>query len=99
MDNNNTESKLGEYGFILFVVGIYIFLFGLIKANAQGFCKLFFGAIITFLFESLGICTILAGCSSKHFAHEVDLYVLFGLVTAIYLAMVIHGFIVSRSSY
>jgi len=96
MSDNDTESKLGEIGFILFFVGIYIFLFGLIKANAQGFCKIFFGAIITFLVEALGICTLLTAWSDKHFAHALDLYVLFGVVTAIYIAMLIHGIVISR---
>lgn len=95
-NDNDTESKLGELGFILFFVGLYMFFFGLIKANAQGFFKMFFGAIVTFVMEGLGICTLLTALSSKHFAHALDLYVVFGLVTTIYIIMVIHGFVVTR---
>jgi len=89
MDNENNESNLGTIGIILFFVGIYMFLFNLIRAKATSGFTVFFGGLVVFFIELLGACVLYVACSSKVFRHAIDLYIVFGIFCVLYIVLLI----------
>ena len=87
--DNDTESKLGNLGILLFFIGIYMFLFGLIRARATSGFTVFFGGLVTFFVEVLGGLTLVVALSSTHYAREFVLYFFFGISCVLYIVLLI----------
>jgi hypothetical protein len=88
-ENNNDSGNLGTIGFVLFFVGIYMFLFGLIRAKATSGFTVFFGGLTVLLIELLGVCVIYVACSSEVFLKADVLYAAFTLSCIGYIALLI----------
>ncbi|NHJ40682.1 MAG: hypothetical protein FK731_11675 [Asgard group archaeon] len=88
-DENNNTWSLGGLGILLFFVGIYMFLFGLIRAKATSGFTVFFGGIVVFFIELLGAFVIYVATSSKVFMKAGLLYGAFGFMCVLYILLLI----------
>jgi Na+/phosphate symporter len=87
--NDNDSGTLGKVGILLFFVGIYMFLFNLIRAKATSGFTVFFGGLVVFFIELLGAGVIYVACSSTVFRKAPLLYFAFGFVCVLYIVLLI----------
>lgn len=87
--NGNELGTWGNLGILLFFVGIYMFLFNLIRAKATSGFTVFFGGLVVFFFELFGAGIIYVACSSTEFRRAYLLYWAFGIVCVSYILLLV----------
>jgi len=90
--NDDTSGALGTIGFVLFFVGIYMFLFNLVRAKATSGFTVFFAGLTVFLIELLGALTIVVVYSDTYCRRAPLLYWAFGLSCFFYIVLLIKAF-------